>query len=142
MKNRSEIGYLTILGLSLTVVLTVYKESKPLKQEFIGNQQNVKSHLLQAGGGYSSSSFENTVFLSQKGTYFLFANSHLFANISTDSEFSGLNHYENCFLQPWFETSGIFRIQIAAFKGNKSFSSFPKQIHDIGFFIEIGRAHV
>jgi hypothetical protein len=136
MKNRSEIGYLTILGLSLTVVLTVYKESKPLKQEFTGNQESVKSHLLQTGGVYTSSSFDNSVFLSQKGSYFLFSNSHLFANIAGDAENSGLNLYENTILQSWLETEGIIRIHIAAFHGNKSFSTFPKQIGGESFLID------
>lgn len=80
MKNRVEIGYLTIIGLSLTVVLTVCKENKPFKTASAINHALVKSHRLQAVPASLADILNNGLLVSSKGTCFLFADSHLLTN--------------------------------------------------------------
>lgn len=138
MKNRSEIGYLTILGLSLTVVLTVYKENKPLKTSVVAAHEIVKAHLLQTGKSELPSSLNNNVFLSQKGSYFLFSNSPLFASVflSENNQLSGLQLFESSFLRTWLESSGEIRICITSFFRNKKFSTLPKLEDGDSFFYD------
>ncbi len=138
MKNRSEIGYLTILGLSLTVVLTVYKENKPLKTSVVAAHEIVKAHLLQTGKSELPSSLNNNVFLSQKGSYFLFSNSPLFASvfISENNQLSGLQLFDRSFLRTWLESSGEIRICITSFFRNKKFSTLPKLEDGDSFFYD------
>lgn len=138
MKNRSEIGYLTILGLSLTVVLTVYKENKPLKTSVVDAHEIVKAHLLQTGKAGLSSSFNNNIFLSQKGSCFLFSNSPLFSSVflSENNQLSGLQLFESSFLRTWLESSGEIRIHISSFFRNKRFSNLPKLDDGDRFFLD------
>ncbi len=80
MKNRVEIGYLTFIGLSLTVVLTVCKENKPFKTASSINHTLVKSQRLQAVPASLADILNNGLLVSSKGTCFLFADSHLLTN--------------------------------------------------------------
>lgn len=80
MKNRVEIGYLTIIGLSLTVVLTVCKENKPFKTASAINPTLVKSQRLQVVPASLADILNNGLLVSSKGTCFLFADSHLLTN--------------------------------------------------------------
>ena len=80
MRNRAEIGYLTILGLSLTVVLTVCKENKPEKQSQTMGYSAVKAHRIQMVPASLSEIFNGNWNLSSKSSCFLFADSQLFAN--------------------------------------------------------------
>lgn len=80
MRNRAEIGYLTILGLSLTVVLTVCKENKPDKPALTMGGQPVKSHRIQMVPASLSDLINGNWNLSSKGSCFLFADSQLFTN--------------------------------------------------------------
>lgn len=139
MKSRSEIGYLTILGLSLTVVLTVYKENKPLKAGDAGTHEIVKAHLLQTGGNLSSS-YGNGVLCSPKGSSFLFANSSLFTNIflSSDYGINGTGAFETSFFSPWLEASGNICIHITSFINSKDFSTLIQLIEMSGSFNHAG----
>lgn len=80
MKNRVEIRYLTIIGLSLTVVLTVCKENKPFNTPSAISHTLVKAQRLQMVSGPLADILNNGLLVSPKGTCFLFADSHLLTN--------------------------------------------------------------
>lgn len=80
MRNRAEIGYLTILGLSLTVVLTVCKENKPDKPGQAMGGQPLKAHRIQMVPASLSDLINGNWDISSRGSCFLFADSQLFAN--------------------------------------------------------------
>jgi len=124
MKNRSEIGYLTILGLSLTVVLTVYKENKPLKDGLLDQPPIVKTHLCQSPSGNFLSSVQTSTILGQDGSTFAFTQSKTFHNSPDDVALKGMEHMGAHFFKSWLNESGAIRIQLATFHGQKCIEAF------------------
>ncbi len=79
MKNKSEIGYFTILGLSLSVVLTAYKDFKVLKFSLPANSIIVTANQLKSPTHPFTAFINNPPFFNGEETCFIFSGNYSYS---------------------------------------------------------------